>query len=199
MEHDAGVEPVFGAVNTSTVPVLSSGGTNNSGNFTQPSGAPQVQVHISEAEGASSRHHSLQDAENISNGSPAPHAFVSQQQQSNSSASSPSGSYAQSSHLSNPASNGTSPYTTPSPAIKNASLAAPGAVAYSQLLGHAGASALHALDGRISPRPISRNQTRTPQYHGKLYNPDNHGRAPGDTRMQLFVGNVSWCKEGCHI
>lgn len=197
MKHDAGIEPAFDAINTSTVPVVSSGIINN-GNFTQPSEAPQVQVHISEAGGASSRHDSLQDAEHTSNGPPAPHTFVSQQQQSNSSASSPSGSCAQSSHLTNPASNGTSSHTTPSPAIKNASLAAPGAVAYSQLLGQAGVPALHALDGRISPRPISRNQTRTPHYHGKLYNPDNHGRAPGDTRMQLFVGNVSQCKE-CHM
>lgn len=84
-----------------------------------------------------------------------------------------------------------------SPAPGNPSLAAPQAVPYS-MQGHAGPGGLHphVIEGRISPRPVSRNQSRGSNYHGQqLYNPDGHHRAPGDTRTQLFVGNVSMQEE----
>jgi hypothetical protein len=50
-----------------------------------------------------------------------------------------------------------------------------------------GPSRPKSLDGRISPRPPSRLGGQ----HQLLYNPDEYARPHGDTRLQLFVGNVS--------
>lgn len=210
MNHDVNVHPA------ASLPAGSAAaGIINNGKGNQTSNTPQLQVHLTEGDGAASTTslYTGDSSSYSSNTHPQLHAdLLNQHQQSGSSASSPSGSYSQS-HLTHPSSTGTSSYTTPSPAAANATLAAPRAVTYNHQppppgQGGMPTSMQHAFEGRISPRPVSRNQTRTPQYHSAPYSTDGYARPPGDTRTQLFVGNVSgtsdvqtivaWANMDCH-
>lgn len=157
------------------------------GNNSDQLAAPQVHIHTSDSAPAlaNGAYESVDPAGRSSapaTGLPASAA------RSGSSASSPGGQHPGGLSFQVDQGNGISlPSTLPGSA-SNASLAAPAPLPYGHpgsMLGRTG----HPLEGRISPRPVSRNHSRASN-HDMLYNADGHGRLPGDNRMQLFVGNV---------
>lgn len=155
--------------------------------------APQVHVHISEDQGESlAQIAGSADATSRALGkSP---GYTANVLRPGSSASSPTSQYATSSQHHTAAGAGLSPHNNASVIPNNASLISPSPLPHG-FAGHTGP--LGGLgrphEGRISPRPISRNHSRASNHHDMSHNGDSYGRAPGDNRIQLFVGNVSGC------
>lgn len=163
---------------------------SNSGNIHQPP-APQVHVHASQDqdEVEMSRNTPLNM---LRTGSPA-NSALSSHSHPGSSASSPTGHLAASLNQLGTGP-GLSPHTgLPVTGTSNASLSAPAPLYHQGQYGSPGSlgESGNQLEGRISPRPVSRNRSRNSHYQDMLFNPDGYDRPPGDTRMQLFVGNVS--------
>lgn len=161
---------------------------HSSGNNSDQTAPPQVQIHSSDGPSAPANGaHDSRDLTLPSSEFPAsPWAAATR---SGSPTSSPASQHGGGPPSQPVQANGISSQATPPANANNDSLAAPIPLPYGHagpMLGRLG----HPLEGRISPRPVSRNNSRASN-RDVSYNVDGHARLPGDNRMQLFVGNVS--------